>query len=715
MKNTFLIFVSIFFVFTVGIQAKTRIVEKPPYVYSSTTMLEIPRVTLTDTATIVDFDVYYRAGKTVKFSSTLSLVDGNGCRYAFRWCEGMVPGKRVRMPESGKLSLSLVFEPLPPKIRSFDFVEGPYENSWRIYGISLTGKLSDNKKEIKRLEKQRVSKSGLFLPDTGLTADSAIITGRIIGFRKDYGRQIEAWYNTVFDGRQQCVTGRVDDKGAFRLSLPVNVPTEVVFSYDHSLRFFVVPGEVVNVDINLAEWTRRGSRLLREQPSRERVAYFSGAMAGINDEKIHDTLQIGDFWQRYYSSLGKIKAFYKMSADDYKAYLLHRYDSLCVEIDRQPWSEAYKEINRINNAVWCALLLNRYSLSLRLSYRNFFDGPADAGLYAFAQQFEYPDSSYFDYVTMLRPYFDNGSIVWADRFGDLLGTMEGEVKLKKKTRPDLWKFIEEADSVHHFLSDEEKILVGSVSQKGYDSLTEGDKKRVWNIVGTHKKYLKFFLGVVSRRGKNAPLPAVFLGEKSVYFDWVEAQRCYEKIKENYTPLDQDDKASLRAMDDTMFYRILSAENDSLSAYLERNRDLSSRLDAPLDSLSGEELFAALIAPYRGKVVLVDFWETWCSPCRIAMQQMIPLKKELAGKDIVYLYLATEGSSDKKAWKNLIEAVPGYHILLSLRQGRSLSSLLGISGVPTFIIVDRQGNRMKKLTGYPGVEVMKHYLLDAQKR
>ena len=71
------------------------------------------------------------------------------------------------------------------------------------------------------------------------------------------------------------------------MSLPVNVPTEVVFSYDRSLHFFVVPGEVVNVDINLAEWTRRGSRLLREQPSRERVAYFSGAMAGINDAKNH--------------------------------------------------------------------------------------------------------------------------------------------------------------------------------------------------------------------------------------------------------------------------------------------------------------------------------------------------------------------------------------------------------------------------------------------
>lgn len=715
MKNTFLIFVSIFFVFTVGIQAKTRIVEKPPYVYSSTTILEIPRVTLTDTATIVDFEVYYRAGKTVEFSSSLALVDGNGCRYAFRSCEGMVPGKRVRMPESGKLSLSLVFEPLPPKTRSFDFVEGFSENSWKIYGISLTGRLSDDRKEIKRLEKRKIPESGLSLPDTGLTADSAVVTGRIIGFRKDFGRQIEAWYNTVFDGRQQCVTGRVDDNGTFRLSLSVHVPTEIIFSYDEQpLRFFVVPGKTVNVDINLAEWTRRGSRLLREQPSRERSAYFSGAMAGINDEKVHDTLLIGDFWQRYYSSLGKIKAFYKMTVDDYKAYLLHRYDSLCVEIDRQPWSEAYKKINRINNAVWCALLLNRYSLSLRLSYCRFFKGPRDAGPYAFAQQFEYPDSSYFDYLLMLRPYFDDGSIVWGERFGDLVNSITKEVKLKKKMCPDLWQFIEEADSIHHFLSDEERSLLRDISREGYDLLDESDKERVWNMVDAHKRYLKFFLGVISRKG-NVSLPVAFFGEESTYFDWAEAQRCYVKLKENYTPLDQDDMASLRAMDDTMFYRILSADSDSLSVYLKHNRALSSQLDAPLDSLSGEDLFAALVAPYRGKIVLVDFWETWCSPCRIAMQQMVPLKRELAGKDIVYLYLATDGSSNKETWSNLIEAVPGYHILLSLRQGRSLSSLLGISGVPTFIIVDRQGNRVKKLTGYPGVETMRRYLLDALDR
>ena len=69
MKNTFLIFVSIFFVFTVGIQAKTRIVEKPPYVYSSTTILAIHRVTLTDTDTLVAIDVSLWAATKVCFVS----------------------------------------------------------------------------------------------------------------------------------------------------------------------------------------------------------------------------------------------------------------------------------------------------------------------------------------------------------------------------------------------------------------------------------------------------------------------------------------------------------------------------------------------------------------------------------------------------------------------------------------------------------------------
>lgn len=38
------------------------------------------------------------------------------------------------------------------------------------------------------------------------------------------------------------------------------------------------------------------------------------------------------------------------------------------------------------------------------------------------------------------------------------------------------------------------------------------------------------------------------------------------------------------------------------------------------------------------MILVDFWATWCGPCKMAMKQMKPMKKDLEGKDIVYVLL-----------------------------------------------------------------------------
>ena len=52
-------------------------------------------------------------------------------------------------------------------------------------------------------------------------------------------------------------------------------------------------------------------------------------------------------------------------------------------------------------------------------------------------------------------------------------------------------------------------------------------------------------------------------------------------------------------------------------------------------VAADSLLQVITRPYRGKMVLVDMWNTWCGPCMRAMKSLKPLKEEL--KEVVYLY------------------------------------------------------------------------------
>ena len=60
-----------------------------------------------------------------------------------------------------------------------------------------------------------------------------------------------------------------------------------------------------------------------------------------------------------------------------------------------------------------------------------------------------------------------------------------------------------------------------------------------------------------------------------------------------------------------------------------------------EDVKDDALFEAIVDPFKGKVVLVDFWATWCGPCKMAMKMMKPMKEELIDKDIVYVFIAGE--------------------------------------------------------------------------
>jgi thiol-disulfide isomerase/thioredoxin len=116
-------------------------------------------------------------------------------------------------------------------------------------------------------------------------------------------------------------------------------------------------------------------------------------------------------------------------------------------------------------------------------------------------------------------------------------------------------------------------------------------------------------------------------------------------------------------------------------------------DFELTALSGEKV---RLSGLRGKVVLLNFWASWCPPCREEIPSLITLNAKLPARDFQLLTVAID-----KEGREAIAAFFG-------KTGASLPTLLdsdglvgkdyGITGVPETFVIDKQGIIRKKVIG-----------------
>lgn len=108
----------------------------------------------------------------------------------------------------------------------------------------------------------------------------------------------------------------------------------------------------------------------------------------------------------------------------------------------------------------------------------------------------------------------------------------------------------------------------------------------------------------------------------------------------------------------------------------------------------------ILGKYKGKVIYVDFWASWCIPCRAEMANAAVLKRNLKGKSVVFLYF---GYNDKeKAWtnaRNQLE-ITGEHYLLDEKLIKEADELFGINGIPHYAIIDKDGKIISKRADRP---------------
>jgi thiol-disulfide isomerase/thioredoxin len=107
--------------------------------------------------------------------------------------------------------------------------------------------------------------------------------------------------------------------------------------------------------------------------------------------------------------------------------------------------------------------------------------------------------------------------------------------------------------------------------------------------------------------------------------------------------------------------------------------------------------ALKIADYKGKVVLLNFWATWCAPCVKEMPSLDKLQAEMGKDKFVVVPLSLDGPSKPKVApfykdKNLA------NLGIYFDKGKKVQQALDVSVLPTSILIDKEGREIGRLQG-----------------
>lgn len=103
------------------------------------------------------------------------------------------------------------------------------------------------------------------------------------------------------------------------------------------------------------------------------------------------------------------------------------------------------------------------------------------------------------------------------------------------------------------------------------------------------------------------------------------------------------------------------------------------------------------ADFKGKVVVLDFWATWCGPCRMEIPGFVELQKAYGNKGlaVVGVSLDKEGGRAVKPFMKQF----GINYSVVLGDEKIIRDYGGIEGIPTTFVIDRQGRIVSKHIGY----------------
>lgn len=98
-----------------------------------------------------------------------------------------------------------------------------------------------------------------------------------------------------------------------------------------------------------------------------------------------------------------------------------------------------------------------------------------------------------------------------------------------------------------------------------------------------------------------------------------------------------------------------------------------------------------LSSYRGKVVLLDFWASWCGPCRVANKQLVKMYPSLHQKGVVFLSVSLD--DNEQSWRTAVKKDQlQWTQLIDLRAWNSpVANAYDVLTIPATFLIDQEGN------------------------
>jgi thiol-disulfide isomerase/thioredoxin len=238
-------------------------------------------------------------------------------------------------------------------------------------------------------------------------------------------------------------------------------------------------------------------------------------------------------------------------------------------------------------------------------------------------------------------------------------------------------------------------------------ITSGDSTNAFHI--KHTPFINEFFAQKSNENRNKNLKTLFGLEPGLASDLMLAQDNCRNILEELSPVSPKKLKTIQQQFSTPFIAdYVELCNNQAIAKLEANKKKTGFVVNETPKTEAGKIFDGIIKKYKGKVIYVDFWATWCSPCRSGIEQIKPLKEELAGKDIVFVYI-TNPSSPQSTWSNMIPDIKGEHYRVTTDEWNFLTSMFNISGIPHYVLVGKTGEIINPNFGHFDNQMLKREL------